>query len=302
MKFDGETSLFYGLFDAIPFGIYVADIQTLELIYVNQAMHDNPKGLVGKPCYQAIYGENSPCRFCNIKHLLDSQDKPNGQTLVHERFNEATDRWFQLQDKCMGWPDGRLAKYSIAVDISDLKKAQNSLAEAHAEMALFNKQLEQLSVTDTLTKLFNRAKLDQVIAYELTRSRRAENPFSLIILDVDKFKEVNDTYGHQAGDEVLKSLAELLKSNIRASDTLGRWGGEEFVIICPDTDSHAVKILGEKLRNGVEQHTFPIVGQKTASFGMTSFVQQDTESSMVERADRALYLAKEQGRNATVFQ
>ena len=125
MKFEGEKSLFFGLFDAIPFGIYVADIESYELIYVNQSMHEDPKSLVGKPCYKMIYGENAPCHFCNIKKLLDKNNSPNGETIVQERFNEATDKWYQLQDKCMGWPDGRLAKYSIAVDISELKKAQN---------------------------------------------------------------------------------------------------------------------------------------------------------------------------------
>ena len=274
MKFDGEKSLFFGLFDAIPFGIYVADIDSYELIYVNQSMHEDPKSLVGNPCYKMIYGENAPCHFCNIKKLLDKNNSPNGETIVQERFNEATDKWYQLQDKCMGWPDGRLAKYSIAVDISELKKAQNSLAEAHAELALFNIQLEELSVTDTLTQLFNRSKLDEVVQYELERARRSKQPFSLILLDVDEFKAVNDTHGHQVGDDVLKSLANLLKNNTRSSDTLGRWGGEEFMLICPDTDADAAKILGEKLRLAVASHLFPVVKQKTASFGLNQLYGQ----------------------------
>ena len=138
--------------------------------------------------------------------------------------------------------------------------------------------------------------------YELERAKRSNQPFSLILLDVDEFKAVNDTHGHQVGDEVLKSLANLLKSNTRSSDTLGRWGGEEFMLICPDTDADAAKMLGEKLRLAVASHSFPVVQQKTASFGLTSYTDKDTQTSMVERADKALYMAKSGGRNAVVFQ
>jgi len=300
MKLTAEMSLFNSLFDAIPFGIYVADVNTYEVIFVNKAFKSATKNLIGKKCYKAIYYEESPCHFCNIKQLLNEKNEINNQTLIHEKFNEVNDRWYQLQDKCIGWPDGRIAKYSIAVDITELKEVQNSLAEAHAELALKTKMLEVSAITDRLTKIYNRVKLEEVFDYEMSRSNRGESTFSVMILDIDKFKNVNDEYGHLVGDKVLIEFAQILKEQIRTSDTLGRWGGEEFMIICPGThETDAIK-LAEKLRQIIDQYEFTTVGNKTASFGISFFKEGDTDDALVERADKALYQAKNNGRNQVV--
>jgi len=267
---------------------------------VNKAFKSATKNLIGKKCYKAIYYEESPCHFCNIKQLLNEKNEINNQTLIHEKFNEVNDRWYQLQDKCIGWPDGRIAKYSIAVDITELKEVQNSLAEAHAELALKTKMLEVSAITDRLTKIYNRVKLEEVFDYEMSRSNRGESTFSVMILDIDKFKNVNDEYGHLVGDKVLIEFAQILKEQIRTSDTLGRWGGEEFMIICPGThETDAIK-LAEKLRQIIDQYEFTTVGNKTASFGISVFKEGDTDDALVERADKALYQAKNNGRNQVV--
>jgi diguanylate cyclase (GGDEF)-like protein len=160
-----------------------------------------------------------------------------------------------------------------------------------------NAQLEQLSVTDRLTGLFNRMKLDEVLASEILRAQRTGQPFSLIMIDVDHFKQINDTHGHQVGDMVLIEIARLLQSGTRGIDTVGRWGGEEFMVICPHTDNEGARQLAENLRLKIHDFKFNIVEHKTASFGIASFQGADRSQDIVERADAALYAAKDKGRN-----
>ncbi|WP_022851448.1 PAS domain-containing protein [Limisalsivibrio acetivorans] len=161
------------------------------------------------------------------------------------------------------------------------------------------KKIEVLSVTDRLTRIYNRIRLDEVFRNEIVRSERYGTIFSIIILDIDKFKNVNDTYGHQTGDEVLKRTAELLLNNIRSADTVGRWGGEEFLIICPETDINGAKELAEKLRLVIAEEDFGEAGTITCSFGATQYIEGSTENIMMKYADEALYKAKRSGRNRT---
>ena len=160
-----------------------------------------------------------------------------------------------------------------------------------------NKELERLSITDRLTGLFNRMKLDAVLASESLRAQRTGQPFSLILIDVDHFKQVNDTHGHQTGDRVLIELAGLLQSGTREIDIVGRWGGEEFLVICPHTDSAGACQLAENLRLKIQAHPFPTVAHKTASFGVATFQSGDQGKDIVARADTALYASKDGGRN-----
>lgn len=162
------------------------------------------------------------------------------------------------------------------------------------------KRIKELSVKDKLTNLYNRVKLDEVFKYELNQSKRYAYDFAVIIIDIDKFKLVNDTYGHQTGDEVLKKFSYLLKTNIRAADTVGRWGGEEFLILCPKTNASNAKKIAEKLRKIFEEYKHDKVGVKTASFGVTAYQEGDTKEKMINRADMALYEAKNTGRNKVV--
>jgi len=159
------------------------------------------------------------------------------------------------------------------------------------------KRIEELSVTDQLTGLYNRLKLDELFALYLSLAKRHRSAFSIALLDIDKFKSINDTYGHQVGDIVLQELSSVLKSRIRKEDALGRWGGEEFLILLPQCDLAAAYALAEKLRALVERHALSRVGSKTVSFGVATFHIGDDEKSMVARADEALYRAKAHGRN-----
>lgn len=159
------------------------------------------------------------------------------------------------------------------------------------------KRIEELSITDRLTGLYNRHKLDELFESFLHAQERYGHDFSIALLDIDHFKSINDTYGHQVGDNVLQELATCLRTNLRQEDIAARWGGEEFIILIPSVDLLGACALAEKLRSVIERQTFEIVGHVTVSFGVTSYGSEDTQKQMVSRADRALYKAKEKGRN-----
>lgn len=165
------------------------------------------------------------------------------------------------------------------------------------ERIRLEEEIRLLSVTDKLTGLANRLKLDEVLEQELARVRRGGSPFSVILADVDYFKRINDTWGHQAGDLVLKDLACLLAGGVRTTDLAGRWGGEEFLVVAIRTSPEGGAILAEKLRERVEAHRFSVPGPVTISLGVAGSRPGDTADQLLLRADRALYRAKTLGRN-----
>jgi diguanylate cyclase (GGDEF)-like protein/PAS domain S-box-containing protein len=158
-------------------------------------------------------------------------------------------------------------------------------------------EVEHIAMTDQLTGVYNRHKFEELYALESERARRFSHPLSMILIDIDHFKTVNDTYGHSIGDEVLKHLAEIVQKNIRKIDSFARWGGEEFLVLSPGTDRDNIQKLAEKLRRAVESADFLEAGHLTISLGVTVFDKEDTFSELFKRADRSLYEAKEKGRN-----
>ena len=159
------------------------------------------------------------------------------------------------------------------------------------------KRIEEISIRDPLTGLYNRLKLDELFARYISLTKRHKGFLSIIMLDIDKFKLVNDTYGHQVGDMLLQQISKLLRDNLRLEDALGRWGGEEFFILLPSTSLSAALSLAELLRESTQKFIFPVVGTKTISLGVATFHEGDDEKSMIGRADEALYKAKANGRN-----
>ncbi len=284
------------LFDLIPFPIYVVDVATYEVIATNDAARERTGVESGSPCYQAIYTQDRPCIFCRIAELM-ADAPPAVDQLIFEHFNDVDDRWYQLHESALTWFDGRPAKISIAVDISKLKEAQNELAEAHALLSIRSIELEQISVTDRLTGLFNRRKLDEVLIQEMERVGRYDQALSVAIVDVDRFKLINDQYGHQRGDLVLTSIARILQRGLRKTDILGRWGGEEFMVICPNSTLVGATAMAEHMRQMVEDFDFALAGRTTCSIGVAQLEHGESADAMIARADAALYRAKEAGRN-----
>ena len=157
------------------------------------------------------------------------------------------------------------------------------------------------SITDPLTNIYNRRFFMQMMEQEMERTRRNGKPFSIIMFDIDHFKNVNDRFGHAAGDMVLKSIADMVKNRIRKTDCFARWGGEEFIILLPETSLEDAVGLAEELRGKLSNMAFPEVGHVTASFGVTSYRPSDTIDTILLRADDMLYEAKASGRDCVKY-
>lgn len=170
----------------------------------------------------------------------------------------------------------------------------------HFELSRYNKVLEKLSVEDKLTGLYNRGRLDEVLLDQRHLFKRYNTPFCVIILDADHFKDINDKYGHLTGDQVLFDIANLLTNERRITDILGRWGGEEFMLICPNTTLDGAEALGLSILKAIKDNTFPNKISCTLSAGIAEINPDDTIQSMLQRADSALYEAKDGGRNRIV--
>lgn len=181
----------------------------------------------------------------------------------------------------------------LVVDESVEPRFHRELDELRNQIA----ELEKLSSTDALTGVWNRRHLDRVVHAELSRSLRSRQPVTLVLIDVDHFKRINDSFGHQAGDAVLRELVEVIKWDFRASDALFRWGGEEFVLLASSTGYRAGEVMAGKLRRRVDKHVFANAGTVTVSIGVAEYHAPETAADWFARVDRALYAAKSAGRN-----
>ena len=186
-----------------------------------------------------------------------------------------------------------------------IKRLQDALEEREKELLEVNERLRYMSQTDALTGIDNRRHLNERIDEMFAHAKRLDEPFSLVMADLDKFKSVNDTYGHQAGDEVLKQLAAILREEAREIDRVGRYGGEEFMLLLPGAEVNDAFAFAERVRNRIEGHTFTFPGgtlTRTASFGVASWPHEKIREAddLVRSSDDALYVAKETGRNRVI--
>lgn len=169
------------------------------------------------------------------------------------------------------------------------------------ELEELNKKLKKLASTDKLTGVLNRRKFEEIVDVEIEKCKRYDFIIALILFDIDHFKKINDKFGHKVGDYVLIEISKLISSNIRKSDYLIRWGGEEFIILACGLGTKEGVELAEKLRKAIEQHSFMEVGNITVSFGVTEYNKSENIDAMIIRADKALYRAKETGRNKVEY-
>ncbi len=184
------------------------------------------------------------------------------------------------------------------ISITDaLIKMTDTLTDSFKRIEDLNAKLTALANRDPLTGLLNRRGIAQFMEHELARAHRYHNPLSVILGDIDYFKTINDSYGHHKGDTVLQKVAEILTANSRAADIVCRWGGEEFLILCPENNLEQSNMIAEKIRCCIEQYNFGISDQLTCSFGISEFTAPEKLEQFIARADKALYLAKGAGRN-----
>ncbi|MBU1990119.1 diguanylate cyclase [bacterium] len=249
--------------------------------------------------------------FCKLtgykKEELIGQNHNIFQTM-HTSQETYKDLWESIKDKKI-WSgefrdrkkDGSFYWVNTVITPTLAKNGEIENFNAISQDITDKKIAQQLSITDPLTQIYNRLHLENVFAQELERAKRYKGIFSIIMLDIDLFKDINDNYGHDVGDKILIQIVEILNKNIRSTDILGRWGGEEFLIICPEMDLSGAKTLAEKLRQKIEEFDFGLAENQTCSFGLTQYNRFDTSSNeIVKRADNALYEAKRSGRNRVV--
>lgn len=182
-----------------------------------------------------------------------------------------------------------------------LRSSHEKIEAASLALRQQNRQLEKLSITDNLTGLYNRNKLDEILSEQLRRFRRSQRPFSLLMLDIDHFKQLNDTHGHLAGDQVLVGVAKTLAESIRSVDYAARYGGEEFIIVLPETNTSTARELAERICTRVRNSLYPYRDQAltvTLSIGVAGIRSSDGDAdAIISRADRMMYEAKGAGRN-----
>ncbi|MDM3869879.1 GGDEF domain-containing protein [Porticoccus sp. W117] len=231
---------------------------------------------------QAVAGENT---LDGLRQLIETRVEKIGNTL-DEYLNDEQEKHRQSERQVRD-----LTRKLREMEL----QGQQLRAKVHEKQAAASK--------DTLTGVLNRFGYEERVIEEFSRSRRIGFPLTMMVVDVDKFKTVNDTYGHKAGDLVLQKVVETLSSSIRKTDCLARFGGDEFVLLLPDTDAEGARVVAEKARAGVEKCGFHSGGQPvnvTISCGITEVQDEDTPESAFERADQGMYKAKRNNRNSSV--
>lgn len=187
-----------------------------------------------------------------------------------------------------------------AIMLDRAERTGYALRESNAQLEKMKSELERLVVVDPLTGVFNRRKFHDVLDRAVSNAVRHGHRFALLMIDIDHFKHINDTFGHQVGDDVLRSACERINGTVRSTDQLFRVGGEEFCLLASVAADEDVAPLAEKLRKVVAEQPFPVAGKITASIGIAHFREGDTQEALYARADDAMYQAKRKGRNCVV--
>ncbi|WP_324171575.1 diguanylate cyclase [Sulfurimonas sp.] len=268
-----------------------------------------------------IFGYENPEEMIGIStrelHLSQSKflefGKTYFKTLVHrtnlnieyqQKKKDGSTVWCELSGTALDeQTSADLAKGVLwtVKDITKNKELEQKVKERTQEIQEKNKQLEDVATKDYLTGLYNRLKIDDSIDYQIKRSKRNESIFGVIMLDIDYFKLVNDEHGHQVGDKILFEFAKVLTDVFRETDIVGRWGGEEFLIIIEDADKEDIINLANKIKETIERHDFPVVKRKTVSVGVTIYHKNENKNELIQRVDKALYKAKNSGRNQVQY-
>ncbi len=289
------------IFNTSPDGMWVLE-RNYNILRINDAFEKllgKPKNdLLGKRCYEIF--NNSVCQGPDCPMVL--LKKKEKRVEVDTKTEEGTE-FILTATSIKGW-DGSISRIiENFKDITDRKRIEEELRQA-------NQKLRDLSISDSLTQIANRRRFDECLDTEWKRLIREENSLSLILCDIDYFKFYNDTYGHQAGDDCLVTVAQTIKKNVkRPADLVARYGGEEFAVILPNTPAEGAMHLAEAIRAKILGLKIPHASSKidqyiTLSLGVACAVPQSNSlpENIIAAADKALYEAKEKGRNRVVLQ
>lgn len=189
-----------------------------------------------------------------------------------------------------------IEKLDAQKNLLDIKNKELDLIQL--ELLAKNQALLEASTIDALTRIYNRRKISELLQEEFLHAQRYQLFFSIILIDIDWFKLVNDTYGHQVGDQVLHVVSQLMKDSLRVTEHIGRWGGEEFMIVLQNTNAEKAYILAERIRLKIAGYSFPTANHLTCSFGIAEYSDDTYIETIIKKADKALYQAKET-RNAS---
>lgn len=289
--------LLQDMLNALPIGVMITDSKG-SIIIKNPAMkkiwggeqgvgrdrYDEYTGQIADPEKQNTTKEGAAARVLlegktTLDEMIDIVDFDGKQKTI---LNFAV----PLRDS----PGNIAGAIIVNQDITERRRQEEELKRV-------DDLLKRQATTDTLTGIFNRLKFNELLDMEMREALRYKHPLSLIMFDVDHFKSINDAHGHLVGDSVLKEITGLIKAHIRNVDIFARWGGEEFVILSPDSSLSSVRRVAEKLRQLIALTDFSCPSRVTVSFGLAQFQEDDVIDSFVKRADDALYRAKDLGRN-----
>ena len=302
-----ENKLFEALLDILPFAAYAVDVDTYEVIYANKLMSEKMYTPRAEACWEKLYGQEEVCSWCTVHELKKRNAIYQNDKLITTFFDESTDSWFQSFDEIVRWPDGRDVRYSIAVDITEQKEIQANMIKTHTKLAMQTKQLREvneklefMATKDYLTGINNRGNFFNLGKKVLTLKLRPKEVIYLAMFDLDKFKNINDKYGHSTGDIVLKEFVNQIELIKDEKDIFGRLGGEEFALLMV---SSCENLILEKLEN-MRQATQKLLIKKddiklnfTVSIGLIQRQKDESLDVLLDLADQQLYSAKEDGRN-----
>lgn len=281
-----KQKMFESLSENLPEGIILYD---QKILYSNPMIEKllgfNGTELRSKTFDQLIQSEDLESYLLNIDKL-NTQRKKVIKSTVKLHTKNKQDKWVDIKTSRIIQSD-EIVYLNIITDISKEK--------------LEVEKLTKLAYYDPLTNIYNRRKFDELLSLEYKRAKRYERDLCGLFFDIDHFKKVNDTYGHDIGDSVLRELTTTIKKHVRETDFFGRWGGEEFIIILPETTIEKAQVFAEHIRKLVESYNFTKVGSITISLGVTQLKGKEQMETFLKRLDNALYQAKKEGRNKFVL-
>ncbi|SFV64131.1 diguanylate cyclase/phosphodiesterase (GGDEF & EAL domains) with PAS/PAC sensor(s) [hydrothermal vent metagenome] len=273
-----ETSLM-GIFIYKEFYVYANNAFCDMCGYtLNQVLQKHPWELIELSSHESIK--------TIVERRLKGEEFPKEYTDLIYVHPDGSQRVMRVISQTIFY-EGAYAGLGTVMDITDIQETK--------------KKLELLAKTDNLTGISNRYYMNQVLDAKIVEFNRYKEDFILLMIDIDFFKRINDNFGHDIGDYILKEVTEIISLHIREGDELARWGGEEFLLLLPRTSQDEAKTVADKLRTLIDKHSFKNTSNITISIGMTAFTETDTKESLLKRVDTTLYIAKDNGRNCVVF-